>query len=138
VQSSTATTVITVGLVNAGIISFTASLGIIIGSNIGTTFTTQLIALNLTAFAPVFILAGFLIGIAGGRYRVFGRPIFYFGLVFFSLSMISTIMEPYRFDPQLISLLSILDNVFLEIAFGFIVTIIFQDRKSTRLNSSHV
>jgi len=51
VQSSTATTVITVGLVNAGIISFAASLGIIIGSNIGTTFTTQLIALNLTAFA---------------------------------------------------------------------------------------
>ncbi|HOT03474.1 MAG TPA: Na/Pi cotransporter family protein [Methanolinea sp.] len=131
VQSSTATTVITVGLVNAGIISFAASLGIIIGSNIGTTFTTQLIALNLTAFAPVFILAGFLIGIVGGKYRVFGRPVFYFGLVFFSLSMISTIMEPYRFDPQLISLLSFLDNVFLEIAFGFLVTTIFQSSAVT-------
>ena len=66
VQSSTATTVITVGLVNAGIIPFTASLGIIFGANVGTTLTSQLIALNLTAFAPVFILAGFVIGIIPG------------------------------------------------------------------------
>ncbi|MDO9550484.1 MAG: Na/Pi symporter, partial [Methanoregula sp.] len=73
VQSSTATTVITVGLVNSGIISFTASLGIIFGSNLGTTVTSQLIALNLTAFAPLLILAGFLIGIIGGKYKSFGR-----------------------------------------------------------------
>ena len=102
VQSSTATTVITVGLVNSGIISFTASLGIIFGANFGTTITSLLVALNLTAFAPVLILAGFLISIIGGKYKVFGRPVFYFGLVFFSLSMISTVMEPYRTDPQLI------------------------------------
>jgi len=131
VQSSTATTVITIGLVNAGIISFTASLGIIIGSNIGTTITTQLIALNLTAFAPALILAGFLIGIVGGRYKVFGRPIFYFGLVFFSLSMISAVMEPYRADPQLIGFFSLLTNVFLQIGFGFLITSIFQSSSVT-------
>ncbi len=68
VQSSTATTVITVGLVNSGIISFTASLGIIFGANFGTTITSLLVALNLTAFAPVLILAGFLISIIGGKY----------------------------------------------------------------------
>ena len=131
VQSSTATTVITVGLVNAGIISFTASLGIIFGANVGTTLTSQLIALNLTAFAPVFILAGFVIGIIPGRYRIFGRPLFYFGLVFFSLTLISAVMEPYRTDPQLIALVAMMDNVFLQIAFGFVITNIFQSSSVT-------
>lgn len=131
VQSSTATTVITVGLVNAGIISFTASLGIIFGANLGTTMTSQLVAFNLTAFAPVFILAGFLIGIIPGKYRIFGRPIFYFGLVFFSLSLISSVMAPYRNDPQLIGMVALMNTVFLQIAFGFIITNIFQSSSVT-------
>jgi len=131
VQSSTATTVITVGLVNAGIISFAASLGIIFGANLGTTMTSQLVALNLTAFAPLFILLGFIIGIIPGKYRVFGRPIFYFGLVFFSLSLISSVMAPYRTDPQLIALMGMMDTVFLQIAFGFIITNIFQSSSVT-------
>jgi len=131
VQSSTATTVITVGLVNSGIISFTASLGIIFGSNLGTTVTSQLIALNLTFFAPLLILAGFLIGIIGGKYKIFGRPIFYFGLVFFSLALISGVMEPYRTDPQLIEIIGMMDNVFLQIAFGFVITTIFQSSSVT-------
>ncbi len=131
VQSSTATTVITVGLVNAGVLSFAASLGIIFGANLGTTLTSQLVALNLTAFAPVFILIGFVIGIVPGRYRIFGRPIFYFGLVFFSLSLISSVMAPYRTDPQLIALVALMDTVFLQIAFGFIITNIFQSSSVT-------
>ncbi len=131
VQSSTATTVITVGLVNSGIISFSASLGILFGANLGTTVTSQLIALNLTSFAPLLILAGFLIGITGGKYKVFGRPLFYFGLVFFSLSLISGVMEPFRTDPQLIGLLGMMNNVFLQIMFGFLVTTIFQSSSVT-------
>jgi len=131
VQSSTATTVITVGLVNAGILSFTASLGIIFGANLGTTLTSQLIALNLTSFAPVFILTGFIIGIIPGRFRIFGRPVFYFGLVFFSLTLISGVMEPYRTDPQLIAMIALMDTVFLQIAFGFVITNIFQSSSVT-------
>jgi len=131
VQSSTATTVITVGLVNAGVISFTASLGIIFGANLGTTVTSQLVALNLTAFAPFLILAGFLIGIIGDKYRVFGRPVFYFGLVFFSLSLISSVMAPYRTDPQLIELMGMMNTVLLQIAFGFLITTIFQSSSVT-------
>jgi len=131
VQSSTATTVITVGLVNAGIISFAASLGLIFGANLGTTLTSQLVALNLTAFAPIFILIGFIIGIIPGRLRIFGRPIFYFGLVFFSLSLISSTMAPYRTDPQLMALVALMDTVFLQIAFGFLITNIFQSSSVT-------
>ena len=56
VQSSTATTIIVVGLVNAGAISFLGSLGLIIGANVGTTLTAQLVAFKLTAFAPAFLI----------------------------------------------------------------------------------
>ncbi len=131
VQSSHATTIITVGLVNAGIISFAASLGVIFGSNIGTTLTTQLVALNFTAFAPIFILIGFIIGLIPGRYRIFGRPIFYFGLVFFSLTLISNVMAPYRTDPQLLELMGMMNTVFLQLMFGFLVTNIFQSSSVT-------
>ncbi|PKG32657.1 Na/Pi cotransporter family protein, partial [Methanoregula sp.] len=131
VQSSHATTIITVGLVNAGIISFAASLGVIFGSNLGTTLTSQLVALNFTAFAPIFILIGFVIGLVPGKYRIFGRPIFYFGLVFFSLTLISNVMAPYRTDPQLLELMGMMDTVFLQIAFGFLVTNIFQSSSVT-------
>ncbi|MFH1788580.1 MAG: Na/Pi symporter, partial [Candidatus Altiarchaeota archaeon] len=72
IQSSTATTVIVVGLVNAGTISFMQSLGVIFGANVGTTITAQLVALKLTAFAPLFILLGFLVGLVGGRYKFMG------------------------------------------------------------------
>lgn len=131
VQSSHATTIITVGLVNAGIISFAASLGVIFGSNLGTTLTTQLVALNFTAFAPIFILIGFVVGLVPGKYRIFGRPIFYFGLVFFSLTLISGVMAPYRTDPQLLELMGMMNTVFLQIAFGFLVTNIFQSSSVT-------
>ncbi len=126
VQSSTATTVITVGLVNAGTLSFIGSLGIIFGANIGTTITAQLVAFKLTAFAPVFMVIGFLISIAGGRWRAFGKPVFYFGLVFFSLNLVSAVLAPYQNDPMLVSIVASLDNVFLEVLAGFFITTIFQ------------
>ncbi|MDD3070808.1 MAG: Na/Pi symporter, partial [Methanoculleus horonobensis] len=72
VQSSAATTIITIGLVNAGTLSFLQSLGIIIGSNIGTTVTAQLVAFKMTALGQVLIPAGFLVGIFGRRYRFLG------------------------------------------------------------------
>jgi phosphate:Na+ symporter len=126
IQSSTATTVIAVGLVNAGTISFVQSLGIMFGANVGTTITAQLIAFKLTGFAPFFILAGFLISIFGGRYKFIGKPLFYFGLVFFSLGLISDAVEPYKSDPELLALFSQFSNVFLAILAGIIAVIILQ------------
>lgn len=131
IQSSTATTVITVGLVNAGILSFVGSLGIIFGANVGTTITAQLVAFNLTAIAPVFIVLGFLITLVGGKYRVLGRPVFFFGLVFFSLEMISDVIAPYQYDPAITGLLASLDNPILLILAGFILTTIFQSSSVT-------
>ncbi|MDO9539120.1 MAG: Na/Pi cotransporter family protein [Methanocalculus sp.] len=131
IQSSAATTVIAINLVNAGTISFVQSLGIIIGSNIGTTITSQLVAFKLTSFGPVFILAGFLIGIIGGRYKFLGKPLFYFGLVFFGLTIISNGIEPYSSDPLVLELLGGIAFLPLAIFVGFLITTAFQSSSVT-------
>ncbi len=131
VQSSAATTVIAVSLVNAGTISFASSLGVIVGANIGTTITAQLVAFKLTAFGPVFILIGFVWGLIGGRYKFIGKPLFYFGLVFFGLELVSGSLDPIRDDPQMISLISNLDNFFIALLVGVIFTTAVQSSSVT-------
>ncbi|MDD3709530.1 MAG: Na/Pi cotransporter family protein [Methanothrix sp.] len=130
-QSSTATTVIAVGLVNAGAISFLGSIGLVIGANVGTTLTAQLVAFKLTAFAPLSVVAGFLLGLVRGPYRVFGKPIFYFGLVFFSLNLISAEIAPLQDDPEVIALLAMADDVLIGILIGFVITNLFQSSSVT-------
>ncbi|HIJ07307.1 MAG: Na+/Pi-cotransporter [Methanomicrobiales archaeon 53_19] len=131
VQSSAATTVIAINLVNAGTISFVQSLGIIIGSNIGTTITSQLVAFKLTSFGPVFIIAGFLIGLIGGRYKFLGKPLFYFGLVFFGLTLVNNGIDPYKNDPLVLELLGGIAFLPLAIFVGFLVTTAFQSSSVT-------
>ncbi len=131
VQSSAATTIITIGLVNAGTLSFLQSLGIIIGSNIGTTVTAQLVAFKMTAFGQVLIPVGFLVGIFGGRYKFLGKPLFYFGLVFFSLNLISTALAPYQSDPEIIGLITEFSSLPLAILIGFLFTTMVQSSSVT-------
>ncbi len=131
VQSSAATTVIAVSLVNAGTISFASSLGVIVGANIGTTITAQLVAFKLTSFGPLFILIGFVWGLIGGRYKFIGKPLFYFGLVFFGLELVSGSLDPIREDPQIISLISNLDNFFIALLVGVLFTTAVQSSSVT-------
>lgn len=126
IQSSTATTVILVGLVDAGLVSFSHSLGVIIGANIGTTITSQLVAFKITNIAPLFVLLGFFITYFGRSYRHWGKPIFYFGLVFFSLSLISLYIEPVKSDPAFVAFFAGISNIYLAIAVGILFTIIVQ------------
>jgi len=131
IQSSAATTIITLGLVNAGVLSFSHSLGVIFGANIGTAVTAQLIAFKLTFFAPFIIIIGFLISIIGGKYKFIGKPLFYFGLVFFSLNMISESTIFLKDSPEFIGLFDYLSNFFLALLIGIIVTNIFQSSSVT-------
>jgi len=131
VQSSAATTVIAVSLVNVGTISFASSLGVIVGANIGTTITAQLVAFKLTAFGPLFILIGFVWGLVGGRYKFVGKPLFYFGLVFFGLQLVSGSLDPIREDPQILSLISNLDNFFIALLVGVLFTTAVQSSSVT-------
>jgi phosphate:Na+ symporter len=89
------------------------------------------VAFKLTAFGPVFILAGFVWGLIGGRYKFVGKPIFYFGLVFFGLQLISGSLDPIRDDPQLLSLLANLDNFFIALLVGVLFTTAVQSSSVT-------
>lgn len=131
IQSSSATSVIAISLVNAGILSFKNSVGIIFGSNIGTTITAQLVAFKLTAFAPLFIILGFFLSLLKSRHSVFGKAIFYFGFVFFSLNLISSTLQPLQNNAQLVRLLTEPHNPIYSIIFGCLFTAIIQSSSVT-------
>ncbi|MFT4623980.1 MAG: phosphate:Na+ symporter [Myxococcota bacterium] len=131
IQSSTATSVITVGLVNAGALTFRQSLGVLFGANVGTTVTAQLVAWKLTDFAPALILVGFVASLLPFRWRIFGKSIFYFGLVFFSLQLVSGAVEPLKSDPAVLAWLGTLDNPALAIAAGAVLTAMVQSSSVT-------
>jgi phosphate:Na+ symporter len=130
-QSSSATTIIAVGLVNAGTISFRNALGIVFGANVGTTVTGILVALKLTAFAPFFIVGGFALSIFGRRAAFLGRPVFYFGLVFFALALVSSAMEPLYRHPTATEVLAAFSSVPAALAAGFVFTAIVQSSAVT-------
>ncbi len=104
VQSSSATTVMTVGFVNAGLISLKQSIGVIYGANIGTTVTAQLIAFRLENLALPAITIGFLmIWIPKNvKARAFGQAILGFGLLFLGLNIMSDVLRPLRYSPEFI------------------------------------
>jgi len=131
IQSSAATTIIAVGLVNGGIISFANSLGIIFGANIGTTITAQLVAFKLTSFAPIFIILGFLVSLFGKKHKILGKGMFYFGIVFFSLNLISQAITPVKTDPVIINYFASLSNIFVALLVGFIFTALVQSSSVT-------
>tara|TARA_R110002049_G_scaffold222206_9_gene393816 strand:- start:2622 stop:4244 length:1623 start_codon:yes stop_codon:yes gene_type:complete len=131
IQSSSATSVIAIGLVNAGVLSFKNSIGIVFGSNIGTTVTAQLVAFKLTSFAPVLIVAGFFLSLLHSRYSIFGKSIFYFGFVFFSLNLISSSLQPLQNDPVLIGYLTQPQNPLYAILLGCVFTALVQSSSVT-------
>lgn len=106
IQSSSAVSALTVALVNSGALSFARSLPVILGANVGTTVTAQLVAFKLTGIGPAFIVIGFLFSLFKFRYSILGKTIFYFGFIFFSLDLISNTLLPLRDNEQVLALLS--------------------------------
>ncbi|WP_240485088.1 Na/Pi cotransporter family protein [Aestuariibacter salexigens] len=131
IQSSSATSVIAISLVNAGVLSFKSSVGIIFGSNVGTTITAQLVAFKLTAYAPVIIIIGFFMSLVRSRSAIFGKAIFYFGFVFFSLNLISSSLAPLQSNQTLIDLLIQPQNPLLAILIGCVFTAMVQSSSVT-------
>ena len=96
-QSSSATTVLTVGMVSAGLISFYHSLSILLGADVGTVLTVQLVVWKFTDFSPVFIITGGLLWLSGrSRWKTAGEVLFYFGLLFFGLSLTASATAPLK------------------------------------------
>lgn len=130
-QSSSAVTVIAVVLVNTGIISFGNSLGIIIGSNVGTTVTAQLALVNSAVVASVLIIVGFVFGLFGKKIRLISKPIFFLGLILFTLNLLSIALEPLRESPQVMTFFSTLSNPLLAYMVSAIFTMIVHSSSIT-------
>jgi len=104
VQSSSATTVMTVGFVNAGLISLKQAIGVIYGANIGTTVTAQLIAFRLETMALPAITVGFVMLFVpkNTKVRAFGQAILGFGLLFLGLNIMTDVLKPLKYSPEFI------------------------------------
>jgi phosphate:Na+ symporter len=138
IQSSSATTVMVVGFVNAGVMTLTQSIGIIMGANIGTTFTAQLVSFDLTAIAPVAIGAGVMMKLFSGNEKTiqYAEILIGFGILFFGMDVMKEAMKPLRSYQGFIDLLSSFGNggvkdVFFAVFTGFAITAIIQSSSAT-------
>jgi len=120
-QSSTATSVLTVGIVSAGLISFYDSLGIILGADIGTTFTVQLVVWKFTDISPLFIIFSGILWFSGkGKWKSIGETLFYFGLIFFGLSVVGQATAPLKNNPAFVTFFQETKNPLLGIGVGLL------------------
>lgn len=128
IQSSSATTVLLVSFVQAGLMSFTQSLGVILGASVGTTITAQLIAFKLTDIALLITAIGFITTMFARTRNIkyTGEAIMGFGLLFFGMKLMSDAMFPLRTSQQFITILSELENPVLGILFGCLFTALIQ------------
>jgi phosphate:Na+ symporter len=100
-DSSSVTIIMVIALVDAGALSFVQSLGVILGANIGTTISSQLIALDVSRYAPLALAFGLAVGVLGHRRgsprtQQAGTALFGLGLVFFGLAQMGAAVEPLK------------------------------------------
>ena len=128
IQSSSATTVMLVGFVNAQLMSLSQSLGVILGADIGTTVTAQLIAFKITHYALLIVAVGFIILFVSKTdvSRAAGEALLGFGLVFFGIHIMSETMYPFRSYQPFIDLLLTLKNPVFGILVGTAFTALIQ------------
>lgn len=126
IQSSTATTVMVVGFVNAGMMSLAQAVGVIMGANIGTTVTSLLIALNFSDVAAVAVLVGIVLMMASKKTVVknLGAIFTGFGLLFLGINMMSTAMAPLRDSEGFMNFIVAVSESPLRPLFGILLGII--------------
>jgi phosphate:Na+ symporter len=134
IQSSSATTVMTVGFVNAGLMSLTQAIGVILGANIGTTVTAQLIAFKITKFAlpAIGLGAGLKLFSKNKRFSYIGEIILGFGLLFFGLSVMKQAFDPVKASEEFRQMFLIVgNNHLLGVLLGALLTVIVQSSSAT-------
>ncbi|MBW2451065.1 MAG: Na/Pi cotransporter family protein [Deltaproteobacteria bacterium] len=134
IQSSSATTVMVVGFVNAGLMSLVQSIGVILGANIGTTITAQLIAFKITKFAlpAIGLGAGLRLFSKNRRWSYIGEVVLGFGLLFFGLATMKQAFDPVKASEEFRQIFLIVgDNHLLGVLIGALLTIIVQSSSAT-------
>ncbi len=133
VQSSSATTVMVVGFVNSGMMTLRQAVWVIMGANIGTTITGQLIALDVGAIAPLFAFIGvvLVVFIKKQSVRYYGQIIAGLGILFIGMDMMSSSMAPLRESEAFVNLLTQFSNPVLGILAGAVFTAIIQSSSAS-------
>lgn len=133
IQSSNATTVMVVSFVNSGLMNLMQASGVILGANIGTTVTGQLIAFNLSDIAPLIVIVGVVMTMFCKKQSVkkIGEVILGFGILFMGLRIMGESMEAVKESPAILNFLASLKNPFAAIFVGMAITSVLQSSSAT-------
>jgi phosphate:Na+ symporter len=132
-NSSSVTTVLVVGFITAGIMTLPQSVGVIMGANIGSTMTAQLLAFNVSSYALLAVAAGFFMTLGKGREKLkyAGMMTMGLGLVFFGMGIMSESMSPLRSYEPFMTFLKNMERPFLGILAGALFTGLVQSSAAT-------
>ena len=133
IQSSSACTVMVVSFVNSGLMNLYQAAGVIFGANIGTTVTSQLVSFNLSKVAPLFVLIGVIMVsfIKNETAKKIGDIVLGFGVLFMGLSTMSSSMSSLKESQEVVNALAGLDNPFIAVLLGTVVTSVIQSSSVT-------
>lgn len=133
IQSSNATTVMVVSFVNSGLMQLHQATGPILGANIGTTVTGQLIAFNLAEIAPLFVIIGAVMYMFFENQNVkkIGIVLLGFGILFMGLSTMGEKMTGLQDSPKIVDMLQSMKNPLVAILLGFVVTAVLQSASAS-------
>ncbi|WP_096516919.1 Na/Pi cotransporter family protein [Clostridium perfringens] len=134
IQSSSATTVMVVGFVNAGLMNIAQAAGVIMGANIGTTITAQLVAFKLDEIAPLFVIVGvvLLMSAKQKKRKDIADIVLGFGILFMGMGIMSSALKPLADSPMFSELImAIGENWVLGIFTGLALTAILQSSSAT-------
>ncbi|MGB5302877.1 MAG: Na/Pi cotransporter family protein [Gemmatimonadota bacterium] len=133
IQSSSVTTVLVVGFISAGLMTLTQSVGVILGADIGTTITAQIIAFNIKEYSLLLVAAGFLVMFVAKREttRHYGTAIMGLGLVFLGMGIMGESMRPLRTWQPFLDVMAGLENPWLGILVGAVFTALVQSSSAS-------
>lgn len=133
-QSSSATTVLVIGFVSAGLMSLKQGISVIFGANIGTTMTAQLMAFKISDYIMPIVFIGFLIAFIAKKEKIkfVGQTIFAFGLLFVGIEMMGDAMKPLATSPVFINMMEKVSNIpVLGVGVGMLMTLVVQSSSAT-------
>jgi len=133
IQSSSVTTVLVVGFITAGLMSMSQSVGVIMGANIGTTITAQIVAFKVTKAALLMIGVGFSMLFASKQERIkhYGAMLMGLGMIFFGMSVMSEAMNPLRSYQPFLDLMISMENPLIGILVAAVFTGLIQSSSAT-------
>lgn len=132
-DSSSAVIILTIVLVNSGHLTFKNAMGIVLGANIGTTISSQIIAMDIGKFSPLFLVSGLILMMISKSDSInkTGRAVLYFGVLFFGLFTMERAVEPLKNSPIFYEWIKSLDSPYKATISGAIITLLIQSSSAT-------